>query len=409
MAGFLGALRSWFGGGSTDNVGVQTPVPGTSIFPATRAVSEDAALQISAVWACIDRRATAVASLPLFVYKNDNGNRTLARDSNLWTLLHESPNRRMTPFDFWRTMIMNHDLHGAGYARIDRNDAGEAMALWPMHAPQVTPITLPNGSMVYEYRSGSDVMVLADSSVLPIKGLGNGTTGLNKLSYMQASAAETANAGQHASLMFANGGKPSGILMLDHVLNKEQREAVREKFSGLATGSTASFHLLEANMEYKQLSISPQDLQLLETRRFGITEICRWFDVPPVLIHHDNVTTWGSGIYEIKDGFHTLAMRPLTINIEQAIRKHVLTPKQRATLTAEFSYDAILRGDPDKRSQIIARQVQNGLKTRNEGRQLENDPPLEGGDVLTVQSNMLPIDKLGTVTASGGSGSTIAQ
>jgi phage portal protein BeeE len=94
-------------------------------------------------------------------------------------------------------------------------------------------------------------------------------------------------------------------------------------------------------------------------------------------------------------------MRPLTINIEQAIRKHVMTPRQRATLTAEFSYDAMLRGDPDKRSQIIARQVQNGLKTRNEARQLENDPPVTGGDVITVQSNLLPIEKLGTQVGSG--------
>jgi phage portal protein BeeE len=86
-----------------------------------------------------------------------------------------------------------------------------------------------------------------------------------------------------------------------------------------------------------------------------------------------------------------------------------MTPRQRATLTAEFSYDAMLRGDPDKRSQIIARQVQNGLKTRNEARQLENDPPVAGGDVITVQSNLLPIGMLGSTVSSGGSGDSIAQ
>jgi HK97 family phage portal protein len=162
-------------------------------------------------------------------------------------------------------------------------------------------------------------------------------------------------------------------------------------------------------MKYQQLSLSPQDQQLLETRRFGIEQICRWFDVPPVLIHHSNVTTWGSGVEQIIDGFHKFTIRPMLVSIEQAVRKRVMTPKQRANMTAEFSLDALLRGNAKDRAEIAAKKVQNGLATRNEMRQLENEKPLPGGDILTAQTNLVPLDMLGKVPAAAGASADIAQ
>jgi HK97 family phage portal protein len=162
-------------------------------------------------------------------------------------------------------------------------------------------------------------------------------------------------------------------------------------------------------MKYQQLSMSPEDQQLLESRNFTVEEICRWFDVPPVLIHHSNVTTWGSGIEQIVDGFYKLTIRPMLVSLEQAVRKRVMTPRQRATMGVEFSLEALLRGNIKDRMEVYAKAVQNGLKSRNECRQLENDPPVPGGDELTAQSNLLPLSALGKQVASGGSGSTLAQ
>jgi HK97 family phage portal protein len=350
-----------------------------------------------------------VASLPFFVYEQKNGEKVLARAARLYAVLHDSPNSRMTPFEFWRAMMMNHDLRGNAYARIDRDEAGEALALWPMPADQVEPIVLPNGSMVYKYSIGNDIAVLADSNVLHLKNLGNGTVGLAKLEFMRATTDEAAKAQGAASKVFGSGGKPTGILMLDKVLDAEQRKAVAANFAGMAEGNTSRLYVLEANMKYEQLSMSPEQQQLLETRNYGVAELCRWLDTPPVLVHHSNVTAWGTGIYEIKDGFYTLAIRPMVINIEQAVRKRVLTPRQRASMTVEFSLDALLRGDPTKRADINAKNVQNGLKSRAEIRQLEGDPFIPGTDVLTAQSNLVPLNMLGRIAARGGSGADIAQ
>lgn len=404
-------VRSWLGWGGAigESTGKQNPVPSVALVADSGNIGPDAALQISTVWACIARRAETVASLPFFAYDQRNGQKVLARMSSLYSLLHESPNSRMTPFEFWRAMMMNHDLRGNAYARIDRGINGEAIALWPMPADQVEASVLDDGSMVYEYSIGSDVAVFADTNVLHLKNLGNGTVGLAKLEFMRATTDEAAKAQRSASKIFGNGGKPTGVLMLDKVLNPEQRKQIRERFAEMAEGNASRLYVLEANMKYEQLSMSPEDQQLLDTRKFTVEEICRWFDVPPVLVHHSNVTTWGSGIEQIVDGFHKLTIRPVLVSIEQATKKRVMTPRQRVTMSIEFSLDALLRGNPTQRAELYAKLVQNGVATRAECRQLENLPPMAGADELTAQSNLVPLGMLGKVKASGGDGANIAQ
>jgi HK97 family phage portal protein len=361
-------------------------------------IGPDLALQISAVWACVSRRATTIASLPCFVYTNDGGQRTIDRTARLWTLLHESPNRRMTPYEFWMAMMLNHDLRGNAYARIARDPrTGEALSLWPMPADQVNVQALEDGSLVYLYQVGNDIAALSEDSVLHLKDLGNGTVGLPRLEYMRATTTEAKSAQWQANRVFGSSGKPTGTLMLDHVLKPEQRKALQERFAEMAAGNTGRLFLLEANMKYQQLSLSPEDQQLLESRRFNIEEICRWFDVPPVLLHHSNVTTWGSGVEQIIDGFHKFTVRPMLVSIEQALRKRVMTPAQRSRMTVEFSLDALLRASLKDRMEIYSKAVQNGIKSRNECRQLENDPPYDGGDVFTAQSNLAPMDMLGKI------------
>ncbi|RZI62336.1 MAG: phage portal protein [Rubrivivax sp.] len=398
-AGWVGGR----GGALAERSGTQLTTPSGALVQDTANIGPDGALQISTVWACVNLRANVIASLPYFAFETHNGQRQLARTSRLYSLLHESPNARMTPFEFWRAMVLNLDLRGRAYARLDRDErTGEVISMWPMPADQVESVVLKDGTMVYVYTIDGNVAVFSESNVLHLKGLGNGTEGLSKLEYMRASTHEAAAAQTAATKMFGNGGKPTGLLMVDNVLKPEQRAAIRERFAEMALGNASRLFVLEADMKYQQLSLSPEDLQLLETRRFSVEEICRWFDMPPVLVHHANVTAWGSGIEQVVEGFFKLSLRPTVVNIEQAVRKRVQTSAQRARQTAEFGLDALLRASPAVRMELYAKAVQNGLKTRNEIRQLENDPPLPGGDDLTVQSALLPIHLLGKVKRTGG-------
>jgi len=396
--GLMSTFYRWFGALS-ERSGQQIAVPGVALVDDTVPIGPDAALQIATVWACVDRRASIIASLPLFAYDlRPDGQKELARSSRLYSLLHERPNPRMTAYEFWRALMLNHDLRGNGYARIDRDPrTGEAVALWPMPSDQVQPEVLADGSMVYLYQVDNDVAAIAADNVLHLKGLGNGTVGLSKLEFMRATTTEAKQAQTGATKLFGASGKPTGVLMLDHVLTGPQRDAVRERFAEMASGSAARLFVLEANMKYQQLSMTPEDQQLLATRVFGVEELCRWFDVPPVLVHHSNVTTWGSGVEQIIAGFHKFTIAPITVNIAQAVKRNVMTARQRASMTVEHGLDALLRADPAGRASYYATGLQNGYITRNEVRQLENlaRDSSAMADALTVQSNLIPIDSLG--------------
>ena len=392
---FLG----WFGWGGAlgENTGKQSGGTSGALIEGSTAISPDGAMQLSTVWACVWLLSNVIASLPLFVYANVGGKRQLARDTLLYQLLHDSPNSRMTPVEFWVAMLLNLLLRGNAYARIERAANGNAIALWPMSADQIEVHVLPDGSLIYKYAIGGNVAILADINVLHIKDIGNGTIGLDRLDHMRATTTEAANSQTAASAMFANGGKPNGILMIDRVLKPEQREAIRRNFGQMAEGSTSRLVVLEADMKYQQVNLTPEDQQLLETRKFSVEELCRWFGVPPVLVGHSNVTAWGSGIEQLIDGFYKFTIRPALVRIEQALTKRVMTAADRARYTVEFSFDALLRASLKDRMEIYAKAVQNGIKTRNECRQLENDPPIAGADELTAQTNLAPLHMLGQI------------
>ena len=396
-----------FGKSSLENrYGVQYSIPSIPLIEDQPLTNVDAALQISTVWRAVEIISKLISTLPIMVYDNRGGSRTVARNSLLWAILHDTPNSRMTPAEFWTALILNLLLRGNGYARIQRNEiTGEAEAFWPMPADQVEYRILPDGTDVYYYRIENDVAVLSAENVLHIKEMGNGNTGLARLDYMRVTIGEATNSQRAANKLFLNGGKPTGVLMVDNVLNPDQRLALQKSFAEMATGSTSRLYVLEASMKYQQINLTPEDIQLLSTRQYTVQEIGRWFGVPAVLLNQtEGTTTLGSSSADIIESFYKLTIRPMLIFIEQAIRKRIMTTGQRSRFTVEFNMDGLLRASLKDRMEIYAKAVQNGIFSRNECRQLENDEPFEGGEIFTAQSNLLPIDMIGTANIGGQSG-----
>jgi len=388
------------GGALAERTGTQLNLPSAPLIGGQQVVSADVGLQLADVWACCDRRANVIASLPLHVYNVDMaGVKTPARTTRLYQLLHERPNPRMTPFQFWRAMMLNHDLRGNAYARIIRapgEGEREASALWPMPADQVEQFVADSGEVWYLYRLGDVVYVYPAEDVLHLQNLGNGTTGFAKIEFMSTTIQEAKSQASQATKTFAAGGKPTAVLMTDKVLRPDQRVSLLARFGEMANGNDARLFILEAGLQYQALSATPEQLQLLQSRQHTTEEICRWFDVPPVLVYHSNVTAWGSGIEQIVEGWHKFTIGPLVESLRQSVRKSVLTTRQRANMAAEFNLDALLRASPAARFTLYATAVQNGILDRDEVRQLENWPARgKGADVLTAQSNLTTLDKIG--------------
>lgn len=401
----LSYVASWFSGNATgQKSGRQVGQPSVGAYEETPLVGPDVALQVSSVWACVQLLVENIASLPLVVYETDKeGRRTVARESLLYRVLHDMPNRRMTSQEFWEVMLLNLFLRGNAYARIQRNPSGQLIGLWPMSADQVAVTVADDGSLLYSYRYENQTFIYLESDVLHIRGMGNGVIGLSPLDFMRGSVGLAIKAQNHTEATFRKQARRPGILMSDSVLTKEQRDALRNNFGEIATGGQRELYILEAKFKFEPLGMTPADLQVLETRRFAVEDVARWFGVPSVLINDNSQsTTWGSGIQQIVEGFYKFKLRPQLERIEQALYLRVLTQQQRAAgMIAEFNFDALLRASQGERMDIYAKATQNGVKTRNECRKLENDPPLPGGDVLTAQTNLAPVDMLGKLQGSG--------
>ncbi len=136
---------------------------------------------------------------------------------------------------------------------------------------------------------------------------------------------------------------------------------------------------------------------MLETRRFGIEEICRVFGVPPHMVgHSEKSTSWGTGIEQQTLGFVKFTLRRRLKRIEMALEKQLLAPRDRLDgITIEFNLEGLLRGDSKTRAEFHASGLQNGWRTINEVRAVENLPPIEGGDVARMQAQNIPITEAG--------------
>ncbi len=391
---------SWAtGNANAQQKGSQQTQPSSSAHEDAPNVGVDGALQVSTVWACVTLLVETISSLPLMVYETDNeGNRTPMRGERLFTVLHDSPNRRQTSQEFWEQMLLNFFLRGNAYARIMRDANGEVFALWPLSADQIEVVKADDGSIFYRYYINNETLIFLEGDILHIRGMGNGIVGMSRLDYMRSSVGLAISAQNHTTKTFRKNARRPGILMSNDVLTDPQRIALKKNFGDISSGTEKELYVLEAQFKFDPLGMSPADIQLLGTRQFAVQDLARWFGVPSVLINDTGETTaLGSSVAQIIDGFHRLTLRPQLERIEQALSKRVLSARQRSMrVVIEFNLDALLRASLMDRMEIYAKGVQNGIYCRNEPRRRENLIPFEGGDIFTAQTNLTPVDQLGT-------------
>lgn len=355
-------------------------------------VNEDTALKLSAVWACVRLIAETIGGLPINSYKVGANGIKIPDDSHpLAQLFNGKPNRYQNRVEFFETMAMQLCLHGNAYALINRSGK-RIVSLLPLMAAQMEVSLLTDGTVSYRYQTGNDVNVYSSESIWHIKLMSNGIVGLSPLAYARQAIGVGLASQDRVNTLASNGFKPTGVLTIDKLLKPEQREQIRKAFADLQEGSGDPLRVLEAGMTYQQVSMNPKDVQLLETRRFQIEDIARFFGVPSVLINDTSAsTTWGSGIEQIVQGFYKLGLRPYLERFEASIANSLLTPDDRRNYEFEFDFGALLRGDEKTRYSTYKEAVLNGLKTVNECRQQEGLEPVDGGDVAYMQGQMTPL------------------
>ena len=402
-------IWTWLGGsGTARNAGDQISGPMGYAAPSPVEVNEDSAMQLSAVWACVRLLSETVASLPVNVYRKTPKGRELAPDHWLSLLMARKPNRYQTKVEFFETLMLNLALHGNAYAKITKV-GGKIRSLLPLMASQIETKLLPDGSVVHLYHADGNVDVLSSDSVWHVKLYGNGIVGKSPLAFGRNMFGIAQAAEQSVGKIYANGGKPSGVLSFDRLLTPAQRASVRENFATLTTGTDDRLLVIEQGMKFDAVSMSPQDIELLASRKHQIDEIARWFGVPSILINqNEGSTTLGSSTAEIISGFYKLNLRPYLERIEASVKTWLFTPEEANQYEFEFDFEGLLRSDLKSRLEGYRTAVAGTILTPNEVRRIEGWPRVEGGDVLLSQVNMTPIEKLGQVAPGGNANGTQA-
>ena len=372
---------------------------------AGKSVTERSAMQMTAVYSCVRILAEAVAGLPLHFYKyNEDGSKSKAIDNNLYHLLHDEPNPEMSSFVFRETLMTHLLLWGNAYAQIIRNGKGEIIALYPLMPNKMSVDRDDKGTLYYSYQRSQEegkeagTVTLSTRDVLHIPGLGfDGLVGYSPIAMAKNAIGLAIATEEYGAKFFANGAAPSGVL--EHPGTIKDPARLRENWNSTFGGSANSgkVAVLEEGMKYTPISISPEQAQFLETRKFQINEIARIFRVPPHMVGDLEKSSF-SNIEQQSLEFVKYTLDPWIIRWEQSLNRALLNIEEKKTFFFKFNVEGLLRGDYQSRMAGYATARQNGWMSANDIRELENldkISPEDGGDLYLINGNMLPLNKAG--------------
>lgn len=375
---------------------------------AGKTVNERSAMQLTAVYACVRILAEGVAGLPLHLYKcSKNGSREKAVDHPLYFLLHDEPNPEMTSFVFRETLMTHLLLYGNCYCQIIRDGRGQVTALYPLMPNQMSVDRDEKGQLYYTYlRSGEEAdtmkkgtVYLLPEDVLHIPALGfDGLVGYSPIAMAKNSIGMGLACEEYGAKFFANGAAPSGVL--EHPGTIKDITRLRESWNAIYGGSknAGKVAILEEGMHYSSISISPNEAQFLETRKFQVDEIARIFHVPPHMIGDLERSTF-SNIEQQSLEFVKYTLNPWVCRWEQALTRSLLSPKEKREYSIKFNVDGLLRGDYQSRMNGYAVGRQNGWMSANDIRGLENLDRIsaeQGGGLYLVNGNMIKMTDAAT-------------
>lgn len=372
---------------------------------AGKVVTEQNAMQLTTVYACVRTIAEAVAGLPLHLYRYTDSGKEKAVDYPLYYLLHDEPNPEMSSFTFRETLMTHLLLSGNAYAQKIFDNRGQVIALYPLMPTQMNVLRDSSGKLIYQYtytpsdsKPGNPKTVnLSSEEVLHIPGLGfNGLVGFSPIAMARNALGLAMATEEFGSKFFANGAQPSGVLEHPGTIKDPEklRNEWQKNFGGSNSHKTA---VLEEGLKYHPISIPPDQAQFLESRKFQVNEICRIFRMPPHMVGDLEKSSFNN-IEQMSLEFVKYTLDSWVCRWEQGLKRSLLRGDDKKKYFWKFNVDGLLRGDYESRMNGYAVGRQNGWLSANDIRALEDMdmiPDDLGGNLYLVNGNMLPLNKAG--------------
>lgn len=315
--------------------------------------TEQTAYQISAVYACVNLIAGAIASLPMHVYRvSPDGQRDRTMNDTVWWMLNEEMCPRWSAAAGWEYLMQSKLLHGDAFARIWRGPDARPIQIEPIHPSRVS-VALDYGQRRLVYTVAAEEgtplgqVVLDQDDVIHVPGFGfDGFRGMSPLRYALRMPGAVALAAQEFSAsFFANSARPDYVLESAQALGPEAIENLRSQIEERHKGAGKSFRpmVLQGGLALKPITMPVSDMELLTTRQFQIEEVARIYGVPPFMIgHNEKTTSWGSGVEAMGIGFVRYCLRQHLNQIEAEFNRKLF---RTAARRAEFDTFDLERAD----------------------------------------------------------------
>ena len=360
--------------------------------------SGELGLKIATVYRCVDILSGSIASLPLLSKRKKQGCFTIDEGSDLSFLLKVKPNKRQTSYELLRNAVIQKVNNGNAYILPIYGNEGTIKELILLSPNTVT------------YDKFRDLYIVSDvinnifdtftsDEIIHIRNmsLDGGYTGVSTIQYASKILGITASADNLSLDSFQPGAGYAGFVAGDSNTVKGFGEFQSQQLSDVGTRveselkSGKKVFWLPDNMKFNQLSMSPADVQLLDTKKFGVLEICRFFGVHPDMVFAGQSTNYkASEMSQVQ--FMSNTLRPLIRQIESELQAKLIPQSLADYYKIEFDVESMYQTDLAAEAEYMTKTIQCGVYTVNEWRKRKGQLPVEGGDVAMVSCNIAPVD-----------------
>lgn len=350
---------------------------------------------LSTVYRCVDVISDSVAQLPLETYLLDaDGFKKTFKTHPLYDLMNEEPSEYMTRYTFFKTMVSSMLLRGNAYAYIERDSRGNVLQLVYLPTTSVTIVWVNDSEGIPRMRyqvTGFKQLVEPREMIHILNFSYDGIIGVSTLTHARQTLGISTDSEAHAAGFFKGGANMSGVMTIEGArVSQEQKEQNYKEWARRTdpvTGSPNGIVILEGNMKYQPITISPKDSQLLESREFNVVDICRFFSVSPVKAFDLSKSSY-STVEATQLAFLTDTVAPILVKIELELQRKLFRPSERKTVKIEFNTSAFLRADKAAQATYWKELFNVGAATPNEVRRENSLPRIDGGDEAFVQVNV---------------------
>lgn len=362
------------------------------LYNSSTTFTNNKALLLSACYRCVEVISDSIAQLPCEPYRIDSdGCKIKFTKHPTYNILNREPNQNMSKFTFMKTMVVSMLLTGNAYALIERDERGNAKALYYIPTELVTILKPQTITDTISYSITGMKNVVEDCNMIHILNFtSDGYEGISTLAYARKTLGLAMDAEANAEGFFKGGANVAGILKCNSPLATKQKESLKSSWNSAFNGSTGTpngIAVLDADLDFQSVTVNPSDAQLLETRQFNVVDICRFFGVSPVKAFDLSKSSYNT-IEQMQLAFLTDTLQPLLEKIECEFQRKLYKPSEKDNITVRFSTAPLLRADKQSQANYYNTLFQMGVMTINEIRRELDLPHLENGDTSFVQVNV---------------------